>query len=215
MKHFFIVLFALLPLLAFSGTESFVLRDQYKSFRCPYHYSDSFNQNDCPYSKSCKDLNNFKASFTLLANEHDLDPNLVLGYAQRLSLGGEETSRYNFLKHLTKEDLDLIREHLNEYEKKYGKIDRKTYLEENERRRLRECVFGLAIGTTIGLFGILLIIFGKSFLMILIFPFKAIFAVIVFPFVAVYALVERKAVSRKENSVEYKYNKLIKEAQNV
>lgn len=210
MKHFFITFFALLPLLAFSGTESFVLRDQYKSFRCPYHYSDSFNQNDCPHSKSCKDLNNFRASFMFLANKHDLDPNLVLGYAQRLTLGGEETSRYNFLKHLTKEDLALIREHFSEYEKKYGKIDRKTYLEENEKRKLRECVFGLAIGATIGLFGILLMVFGKSFLMIFVFPFKAIFSVIAFPFIVVYVLVKRKIVSRKENSVEFKYDRLVK-----
>ena len=210
MKHFFLTFFALLPMIAFSGTESFVLRDLDGSFRCPYHYDGNFKLNVCPHSKSCKDLNNFKASFTFLANEHDLDPNLVLGYAQRLTLGGEETSRYNFLKHLTKEDLALIREHFSEYEKKYGKIDRKTYLEEYERRRLRGCVFGVVIGVTIGLFVLLPMVFGEAFFRFFVFLFKAIFAVIAFPFIVVYVFIKRKAVSRKENSVEFKYNRLAK-----
>lgn len=198
MKKIIAIIISFIPLLAFSGTEAFVLKSNSygNGIRCPYHNKcdNDGSWNLCP-SIPCKDLQNFRNSFVHLANKHDLDPNLVIGYAQRLSLGGEESSRYEFLKHLSKEDLTLIREHFNEYERKHGKIDRKTFLEDmekNTRSLIRKtytciivfCLFCLSIAYHVPLI-------CKNLLSLL---FKH--------------LIKKS----KKETIESKYNKLAKEA---
>ena len=201
MKQFFLTFFVLFPFFVFAGTEAFVLKSNSygNGIRCPYHNECNYNGswNRCP-TDPCKDLQNFRNSFVYLANKHDLDPNLVLGYAQRLSLGGEETSRYEFLKHLSKEDLQLIREHFNEYEKKYGKIDRKAFLKNvkrNNRKTRNKIIIVTAVGWTI----VIISSFRELILTLLCCAYRKI----------------RKLLKNRHNhynKIEDRYNRLTKEA---